>query len=348
MAAARAGGCHAPVPDPVPERRSVRQPAGAAVRGGRVGGAGARLGAARAAVAPRTPGRGAARVGRAQPGLDRARADRVRGALRAPVAVLGRLRAGAQEPRLLLHPVHAAAQAAHHRALDAAGPGGLLLACRGAGARVRRRRLPGVRDQAPVPEPEADRVEPVRVVLPGQLAVLRPEHLRPLPRDGDDRPGGDAAVGAPRPRHRDHERPARRAVGRADPLVLPVELRCAARGTGRAGCAEVRPQAGDRGGHGRGRGRARRGGRGTQPDPPEPALEQVGRQGHQRTHRPDARRPADVHRPAAAGFGSGAFAKEFRARERTGSRDAASASTRSRSPSRRSRACPGWRRTRPC
>ena len=36
-------------------------------------------------------------------------------------------------------------------------------------------------------EPEGDRRQPVRVVLPRQLAVLRPQHLRALPRAGDDR-----------------------------------------------------------------------------------------------------------------------------------------------------------------
>ena len=35
-------------------------------------------------------------------------------------------------------------------------------------------------------EPEGDRVERVRVVLPRQLALLRPEHLRALPGGGDD------------------------------------------------------------------------------------------------------------------------------------------------------------------
>ena len=44
-------------------------------------------------------------------------------------------------------------------------------------------------------EPEGDRGERVRVVLPGQLALLRPEHLRPLPGDRDDRPGRHAALG---------------------------------------------------------------------------------------------------------------------------------------------------------
>src|SRR3712207_7757780 len=39
--------------------------------------------------------------------------------------------------------------------------------------RVRRHRLLGVRHAAALLEPQGDRVEPVRVVLPGELAVLR-------------------------------------------------------------------------------------------------------------------------------------------------------------------------------
>ena len=73
-----------------------------------------------------------------------------------------------------------------------------LVRCDGAGARLRRDRLRRVRHAPPVLEPEGDRVEPVRVLLPGQLAVLRPEHLRALPRGRDVAAGGGAALGAQR------------------------------------------------------------------------------------------------------------------------------------------------------
>jgi len=68
------------------------------------------------------------------------------------------------------------------------------------GARVYRDRVLGVPDAAAAAEPEGDRLQPGRGVLPRQLAVLRPEHLRPLPRAGDDRPGRRAAVAAARAR----------------------------------------------------------------------------------------------------------------------------------------------------
>ena len=47
------------------------------------------------------------------------------------------------------------------------------------------RRLRRVRDAPPVAEPEGHRLQPARGLLPRQLAVLRPEHLRALPRDRD-------------------------------------------------------------------------------------------------------------------------------------------------------------------
>ena len=48
-------------------------------------------------------------------------------------------------------------------------------------------RLRRVRDAPPVPEPEGHRLQPARGLLPRQLAVLRPEHLRALPGDRDAR-----------------------------------------------------------------------------------------------------------------------------------------------------------------
>ena len=62
-------------------------------------------------------------------------------------------------------------------------------------------RLLRVRDAPPAAEPEGHRLQPGRGLLPRQLAVLRPEHLRALPRARDDRARRRAALG---------EAPARR------------------------------------------------------------------------------------------------------------------------------------------
>ena len=52
----------------------------------------------------------------------------------------------------------------------------------------------------PAAEPEGDRLQPGRGVLPRQLAVLRPEHLRALPGAGDDRAGDACCCGRGAPR----------------------------------------------------------------------------------------------------------------------------------------------------
>ena len=88
----------------------------------------------------------------------------------------------ALEPdRVLLHPVRAAVHAAVARGLDRR----LLMQCFGVarrpGAGVRGDRLRGVRHARRCSQPEGDPHERVRVLLPRELALLRPEHLRPLP-----------------------------------------------------------------------------------------------------------------------------------------------------------------------
>ena len=103
-------------------------------------------------------------------------------------------------------------------------------------------RLLGVRDAPPAAQPEGDRVQPGRGVLPRQLAVLRPEHLRALPGAGDARAGGGAAVGASaRATLLLAIGALRRALGRAADDALAVELRRAAARAGRArrGCASA-------------------------------------------------------------------------------------------------------------
>ena len=94
------------------------------------------------------------------------------------------------------------------------------------------RRLRRVRDAPPVPQPEGHRLQPARGLLPGQLAVLRPQHLRALPGDRDAPARGVAAVGAPPARGRGGRAAARGAVGRAGADLLAVELHRPARRPG--------------------------------------------------------------------------------------------------------------------
>ena len=70
----------------------------------------------------------------------------------------------------------------------------------GLAARVRRRRLLRVRHRPPAAlQREGPGGQRPQALLPGQLAVLRPEHLRALPGADDDRAGRDARL-EPRPR----------------------------------------------------------------------------------------------------------------------------------------------------
>ncbi len=76
------------------------------------------------------------------------------------------------------------------RALLAALPGRARRARRA----VRGGRVHRVCAQVAVPQPEGRRGQPVRQLLPRQLVVLRPEHLRPFPRARDDRAEHDGDV----------------------------------------------------------------------------------------------------------------------------------------------------------
>src|SRR5262249_15924074 len=151
-------------------------------------------------------------------------------------------REGVRAGRVLLRAVRAAVRIAAGPRVDTAAAG---LGRRRAGrarARVLRDRLLGVRDAPAAAEPEGDRLQPGRGVLPGHLAVLRSEHLRALPRAGDDRAGQRAAVGeAPVVTDPGH-RGAGRALGRAADDALAVELRGAAAGPGGARVAALRRQ----------------------------------------------------------------------------------------------------------
>ena len=105
--------------------------------------------------------------------------------------VLRRLRPGAGERRLLLRAVRAAVRAARAGARGRRGWRARASACSSALALVFA--AIGFVEYATrhlLLEPEGHRLQPVRVLLPGQLAVLRPEHLRALPgaRDARRRP----------------------------------------------------------------------------------------------------------------------------------------------------------------
>ncbi len=121
--------------------------------------------------------------------------------------------------------------------------------------RVRRHRLRRVRQARAAAQPEGHRLQPVRVLLPRQLAVLRSEHLRALSGDGHDRPRRAAAVVSRRAHRRRQRAGARAAVGgaRADAVAVLVH------GAARRSRAARRAALGDapRGG-GRGAVRGRR------------------------------------------------------------------------------------------
>ena len=146
-------------------------------------------------------------------------------------------------------------------------------------------------------EPEDHQLQPVRVLLPRQLAVLRPEHLRALPRHRDARPRRGPAVDAARGARRGLRRRARAALGgaRADPVAILVHraarrldgARRAALGgaAGGGGRRRVRPCRRARRARRARRGRARRvDGRGLQ----RPLVARAGR--HRAGARPSAER----------------------------------------------------------
>jgi hypothetical protein len=106
------------------------------------------------------------------------------------------------------------------------------------GGRIRRVRHRRAADH----EREGPRDDRAEGVLPRQLALLRPEHLRALPRAGDDRARRRPPVDPPPPRHAAHRRRARGAVGRHGAVALAVELhRAAARPRRPGGAALASP-----------------------------------------------------------------------------------------------------------
>ncbi len=107
------------------------------------------------------------------------------------------------------------------------------------------RRLP-VGDARRLLEPQRHRRQRLRAVLPCQLGLLGPVHLRPLPRRRDPRhTGRHPARGRPRPPQPGALRRRRGNLVRAGALVLAVELRgargrCRRRGCGRLGTSRRR------------------------------------------------------------------------------------------------------------
>ncbi len=184
----------------------------------------ARLRRAGAAARPGAAG-ARARVGA---GLDGAAAGAVRRPLRRAGDLLGRLREGAPADRLLLRPVRAAVRAAGAGRVDAEAAALVLRRAGRARARLLVHRLRRVRDETHLPQPEADRLERAAHLLPHELGLLRPEHLRAFPRrrdaGGRDARAAHEAARADRRRHRR----AGGAVGGARADAVAVELRRAA------------------------------------------------------------------------------------------------------------------------
>ena len=219
-----------------------------------------RLRAARARCAATAGAAASAEPGAAGAGRAAARRRVVLYAVQAAYST--RLQHGARAGRLLLRPVRAAVRAA---ARGARGRRALAVRCLAVlvGARARASPAVGFVEYATrdvLLNPKVDRLEPVPVLLPGQLAVLRPEHLRALPRRRDGRCWPRWCCGAS----------ARRACSlrrrvlavllrrpRAD--ALAVELRRAARRPRRARRAALEPAAGRRRRRRAGRDRRRRG-----------------------------------------------------------------------------------------
>ena len=271
--------------------------------------AGALAYALRRRVRPMTPSRvRPVRGTSAAPGRDRA-GDRDR-ALRGAVGLfLGHL-AGDRLGLLLLRAVRRAVATAARRAVDqpAAAPG--VRRGRGAGAAVRGGWVRRGRDgPAADIERQGARGQRDQALLPRELAVLRPEHLRALPGADDDRARGGAAGVAARAPDRRGRRRAGGAVGGDGPVAVAVELRGAPAWAARAGGAAVAPA---RRGRRRRRARSWSAARSWSPRPSRWGCT------------PEARR-ASIARPAA-GRTSSRAARGWRATGRSGG------SARARSP----------------
>ena len=169
-----------------------------------------------------------------QAGIARMAAGRRRRAVRRAGRVLVGLRPRAVAGHLLLRPVRAALRAARADRLVAAPRRPLPRRAARARGGVRGDRLRRVRAARAAAQSEGHQLQPVRVLFPRELAVLRSEHLRALPRHGHARAHRGAAVGAPHGARRGLRVRARAVVGRARADAVAVVVHGAARGARRA------------------------------------------------------------------------------------------------------------------
>ena len=226
------------------------------------------------------------------------------GAVRDPGRVLDVAGQGARADGVLLRAVRAAVRGPARPGVVAAAAAGRLRRAGRAGAGVRRRRLRRVRDAPAAAQPQGDRLERARGVLPRQLAVLRSQHLRPLPRAGDARARRRAAVGAAAAHGRGSRRPrspccgaascsrSRSRASRRCSRVCSCWRRCA------SPCTRSLP--GRRGGD---RARPRVRARVPVGAAARPRQRGVARRRHVRALRADARRDRPGRRPPALGLG---------------------------------------------
>ena len=225
-----------------------------------------------------------------------------RGAVRAAGGVLDRRRQGGREPRLLLRPLRAAVRAPARRALDARALAQLSRRRRRYRGRARRRGLHRVRAQGALPQSQGRRGQPVRQLLPRQLAVLRPQRLRPFPRARDGRRDDGRALVAQARRRPGLRGPARLAAGGPRDELLAVEHRGAAARPRRARGLALGHAAdrllGERAGGARGR---RRAGRARQTALRPEGIGRLDEQRHKRARQAHFGRLGTVR--AAAGVG---------------------------------------------
>ena len=106
------------------------------------------------------------------------------------------LQQGAGAGGVLLRPVRAAVRPARARALEPRACSTICLAVLVGLALVFAPWASSSTRPDRAAQPQGGGLQPARVLLPGQLAVLRPEHLRALPGRGDGRRGRGAAVDA--------------------------------------------------------------------------------------------------------------------------------------------------------
>src|SRR5262249_4775740 len=145
---------------------------------------------------------------------------------------------GGDHAPVLLPPVRIARRPARAPPVEPTVARGRVWAARAHGRRVRVRRAVPVGEPRRLLEPEGDRRQRVRtewVLLPRELGLLQPLHLRAFSRARDPGLARDRAVHAPVATRRLSRRRDRRDLDRALLLLLAVELRDAGRRGARGG-----------------------------------------------------------------------------------------------------------------